>query len=243
MERGYINNVSIKCLALFFLLGVTISKAQYVANDYKRPLLIDASVSGIAMQYDKNPLGSRLGVGLRIGATQMFSVSNKVKLCTRVNYSQLGAKRFRVNPTGVIDTANIYNMIQIYEESTRLHYINLKVGAMRTVWSNGAVDVFVGVNAFSGLLLSARVKGQQLQGPANYNADFGSLYRAINYGVEPELGTIIHLSNGKFFLLTAAYELGIPNVFKSSDPVLQSIWSTEHTRAFTFTLSFPIVSR
>jgi hypothetical protein len=217
-------------------------KAQYVSTVPKRFLTLDVSMATVGFQYDNQPIGKRLGVGFRVGVSQFISLNKEYKLYIKTAYSQLGSKRFRVFPTGIKDTVNIYNTLQIFEESVRLHYIDIKAGIRRTVWSNGTLDAFVGVNVFSGLLVNAHLKGEELQGGGGYNVDSRSVYYKLNYGFEPELGSVVHLSNGSYFILTASYEVGIPNVYNPKGPPLTGAWATEHTRAFSFTVSLPFLS-
>lgn len=237
-------NQSILIILSFIIFLPSVGFCQLLSSDKlskgKKYLLIDGSISAIGFQYDQQPIGNRFGVGFKLGLSQFIPINSKLDSYIKVNYSQLGSKYFRVYPTGIIDTINVYNSLKIFQESTKLNYINLRLGLRKKVFNSTSMNLYAGINIFGSLLLGAHFKGHELSGQTTYTAKADASYRKINWGFEPELCAIIHLLDGKQIQIVFSCELGVPNIYTPILQPSQGTWLTEHTRSFNLSLGFPL---
>lgn len=167
--------------ALLLLVVVCVLKpltasAQGFTKD-RNYVSVDTSFSAFKFQYNRQPPGNRLGLGFRLGLSKVkvLVLDKNYELAFKVNYSQLGSRYIRVVPTGILDTNNVYNSLQIYQEEARLQYANTGAEIRKKIWTTNSVDIFVGLNVFVGGLLSTRHKGYEVQGLSSYNSQAISL--------------------------------------------------------------------
>jgi|GEM_PF-1844473 hypothetical protein len=201
---------------------------------------IDCSLSGNTFKYNQEPLGERLKRGFRVDLTQTFALNRRFELYSGVEYAELGNKYFRVFPTGIRDTINIYNTIQIFEEKTRLRYLNFRLGVRNEIWSSKSFSLFCSANVFGGLLLGARYVAHELSGDAFYKTRI-NYYQKTNWGSQVAIGTKVYLLNKNTFIVSASYELGVPNVYIPNTASSQLPQVSQYTRALCLTLSVPFL--
>lgn len=201
---------------------------------------IESSLSGNSLKYNQAVLGKRLDMGFRVGLTYAFVLNRGFEFYSGVEYSELGNKYFRVFPTGIKDTINVYNTIQIFEEKIHLHYLNFRFGIRNEIWSSNSISLFSSANIFGGLLLGSRYVAHELSGNAFYNTRI-NFYRRTNWGAQVSIGSKLHLLNRKFFMVTVSYELGIPNIYIPNTALGQLPQTSQFTRALSLTLSVPFL--
>lgn len=229
----------------FFLLILELYSAASFGQFYpktKNYTAFDASVSGLTLKINKDPVGKQLAVGFRLSISQNFVVNNEWEIITQIGFSQSGIKYIRVYPTGIIDTINVYNSLQIFQNEIKLNYITTEVGIRKMLFARGSVRPFISLCSFGSFLLSANERGHELSGNGMFSISTTDIYYRINWGVEPELGVKIYLSNGNSFVIAGSYEIGLYNINKNSILIPQ-LFSNERTRAYSIKVSVPFHSK